>query len=152
MEPARRWLSRSITKGTPLWASMELEMSEAIKLGKRWQPFRARQVLAPDKGFVWVAKTRIFGLPIKGFEQFFAGQGQMRWKLLQVVPFISASGPEVTRSAAGRLAAEAALLPTSFGTATWSAGTAPDIATMTRTIDGEDESVHLKITAEGRLS
>ena len=40
-------------------------------------------------------------MPIKGFDQFFAGHGQMRWKLLlQVIPFISASGPEVTRSAA----------------------------------------------------
>ena len=49
-EPARRWLAHPIKVGTPLWASTELEMSGEIKLGKHWQPFRARQVHAPDKG------------------------------------------------------------------------------------------------------
>lgn len=151
-EPARRWLEHSSKNGTPLWRSVELDMTGEIKLGKQWQPFRARQILSPGEGFIWAARSRMFGLPIIGFDRFASGQGQMRWKLLNTIPVLSSTSPDVTRSAAGRLVAESVLLPTAFQTAVWSPGPATDVVTMGRTINGEDENAYLRITAAGQLA
>ena len=35
----------------------------------------------------------------------------MRWKLLGIIPVMTASGPDITRSAVGRVAAESVWLP-----------------------------------------
>lgn len=151
-EPVQRWLEHSIRKGTPLWRTVELDMTGEIKLGKRWHPFRARQILAPGEGFVWAARASLFGLPIVGFDRYAYGQGQMRWRLLNTIPVLSASGSDITRSAAGRLAAESVLLPTAFQTAVWSPGPAADVVTMSVVINGERENVHLQITDDGGLA
>lgn len=94
----------------------------------------------------------MFGLPFTGFDRFASGQGQMRWKLLNTIPVLSSTSADVTRSAAGRLVAESVLLPTAFQTAVWSPGPAADVVTMSRTTNGEDEIVHLRITAAGQLA
>jgi len=42
---------------------------------------------------------------------FVDGRGSMRWKLFGILPIISASGPDITRSAAGRINSESIWLP-----------------------------------------
>ncbi|WP_442858518.1 DUF6920 family protein [Arthrobacter sp. 9AX] len=103
------------------------------------------------RGFIWVARSRLFGLPIHGFDRLASGEGEMRWRLLNLLPVMTVAGTDVTRSARGRLAAEAALLPTAFRGARWSKGPGRDVVTMSRTINGEDENVHMKITPQGRV-
>ncbi len=51
---------------------------------------------------------------IAGFDQFVDGSGEMQWKLGGLVSVASASGPDVSRSAAGREAGEAFWLPTTL--------------------------------------
>ncbi len=104
-EPVRRWLTHSIAEGTPLARAVELRMHGEIFLG-RWSPFTAVQRLSLTGGFVWAATARLLGLPIRGFDRWTRGSGEMRWRLFGVVPMASARGPDVTRSAAGRLAGE----------------------------------------------
>jgi NAD(P)-dependent dehydrogenase (short-subunit alcohol dehydrogenase family) len=41
-------------------------------------------------------------------------EGAMRWKLLGIIPIMTASGTETTRSAAGRVMAESVWLPSSL--------------------------------------
>ena len=150
-EPARRWLTRAVDRETPLWRSVELRMRGQIRLGA-WRRFTAREVLSPPDGFIWSATARVMGMPVSGFDRHSSGAGQMRWRLLGVVPVMSASGPDVTRSAAGRLAGEATLwLPTAFGTAGWADGPDPDTAVATWRIGEEDESVQIRVDAAGRL-
>jgi uncharacterized protein DUF6544 len=149
-EPARRWLRHAIAPGTPLWPSVELSMRGEIKLGS-WRPFTARQVLAPPRGFIWAASTRLLGLPVTGFDRLSSGSGQMRWRLGGLVPVVSAAGPDVTRSAAGRLAGETALAPTTFRAATWTDGADGDRTVATWRIDGADESAELHVDPDGRL-
>jgi hypothetical protein len=149
-EPARRWLLHAIAPGTPLWPSVELSMRGEIKLGA-WRPFTARQVLAPPHGFIWAATARVSGLPVTGFDRLSSGSGQMRWRLGGLVPVLSAAGPDVTRSAAGRLAGEMVLAPTTFRAATWTSGPDGDRAVVTSRIEGADESVQLHVGADGRL-
>ena len=84
-EPARRWLSHAIAPGTPLWSSVELTMHGQIKLG-RWRPFTARQVLTPPDGYIWAARTRLAGLPVTGYDRLGSGGGEMRWRLMRLIP------------------------------------------------------------------
>ena len=149
-EPARRWLTHAITPGTPLWPSVVLTMRGEIRLGA-WRPFTARQVLAPPRGFVWAATARFLGLPVTGFDRYGSGSGQMDWRLGGLVPVMTATGPDVTRSAAGRLAGETALVPTTFRAARWSAGSDDDRAVVSWRIDDHEESAELQVGADGRL-
>jgi hypothetical protein len=91
-EPARRWLSHAIEPGTPLWSRAELTMRGRIKLG-RWRPFTARQVLAPPDGYLWAATARVAGLPVTGYDRLGSGAGEMRWRLLRLIPVLTAAGP-----------------------------------------------------------
>jgi hypothetical protein len=148
--PARRWLTRAIAPGTPLWSSVQLTMRGQIKLSA-WRPFTARQVLAPS-GFIWAATARVARLPVTGFDRYNSGSGQMRWRLLGLIPVMSGSGADVTRSAAGRLAGEATCwLPTAFSAASWAPGPEADTAVATRRIGGEDEAVQIRVAPDGRL-
>jgi len=48
----------------------------------------------------------VFGLPVVGYDRLSSGTAQMRWRLLGLLPVMTAAGPDITRSAAGRLAGE----------------------------------------------
>ena len=156
-EPARRWLSAAIPVGTPLWDGVEFVGRGTIRLGS-WRPFTAQQILAVPDGFIWAATARFAGLPVAGFDRYGSDRsgsdvGEMRWRLLGVVPVMTGSGPHVTRSAAGRFAAEAtALLPTAFRHATWTADPDPDIAMAAWHVAGLDHVVRVRVDRDGGLS
>lgn len=147
---ARRWLEHAIAPGTLLWPSVVLTMRGEIRLGS-WRPFSATQVLAPPRGFIWAATARFAGLPVTGFDRYSSGSGQMNWRLGGVVPVMTVTGVDVTRSAAGRLAGEMALAPTSFRGAIWTPGADDDHAVATWRIGDEEERAEFSIGADGRL-
>ncbi|WP_019136155.1 DUF6544 family protein [Cellulomonas massiliensis] len=147
---ARRWLRYSIAPGTPLHRSAVVTMEGEIRLGA-WRPFRARQVLAPPDGFVWRATARVAGLPVTGFDRRSGGTGEMRWRLAGLVPVMTSDGPDVTRSAGGRLAAEGVCVPTTFDLASWSAGEDDGACRATWQVGAGTEHVDLRVDDEGRL-
>jgi hypothetical protein len=149
-EPARRYLTHAIAPGTPLWQSVELSMAGHIKIGA-WRPFTATQVVAPRRGYIWAANARLFGIPVIGYDRLSGGTGEMRWRLLDLVPVVSTDGPDMARSAAGRLASEIALIPTAFGGATWTAGDGPDTAVASWGSGAEQERVVLHLGPAGQL-
>lgn len=110
-EPARRYLSRCIAPGTRLASAVRLAMHGDIKLGASWCPFEAEQVIRWDRGFVWRAKVKMKGLPISGFDRWVDGEGAMRWRLFGLLPIVTADGPDISRSALGRVQAESVWLP-----------------------------------------
>ena len=67
------------------------------------------------------------------------------------MPVLSAAGPDITRSAAGRLAGEAIIVPPACWGATWSEGPFPDTAVMSWLLDGEREDAMIRVDPEGRL-
>ncbi len=107
---ARSMLTAAIAPGTPRAAAVRLRIRGAIKLN-RWLPFRSTEIIAPGAGFVW--RARVAGV-INGYDRFVDGQGEMRWKLLGLLTVASGSGPDVSRSAAGREAGEAMWVPTAL--------------------------------------
>lgn len=148
--PVRRHLRAAIAPGTPLAASARLRMHGHIKVG-RWLPFHAQQLLSPHQGFQWTARAA--GI-ITGYDRYARGQGQLRWKLLGLLPLIHAEGPDVTRSAADRLAGEAVWVPTAllprFGV-DWAVADDRHLTVRYR-IDAVQVEVHYVLDADGRLT
>lgn len=152
-EPARRWLTHAILPGTPLALGALLRTRGEIRLGSRWCEYTGRQVLVPDAGFVWAAHARMGFLPVSGYDAYADGAGVMHWRVLGV-PVSSGSGTEVTRSAADRLAAEAALIPTAVVGAVWHRGRDRDSAVYVRRVGGRyaRSRVTAHVAADGRLA
>lgn len=107
---ARRYLEHAIAPAAQLAQAVQLTMRGELRLGS-WLPFKARQVVRADRGFVFRARVRRGGLPVSGYDRYLDGAGEMRWRLFGLVPVHSAAGADVSRSAAGRHAAEVWMLP-----------------------------------------
>jgi hypothetical protein len=148
-EPVRRHLGQAIAPGTPLATSARLRMRGSIKVG-RWLPFRARQVLSPQGGFVWAARAAWL---IAGSDRYLDGAGALEWKLAGLVTVARAEGADVARSAAGRAGAEGIWLPTAllprFGVR-WAAPAA-DRVTAAFTVGEAPLELELRLDAAGRV-
>lgn len=149
---ARRLLLHAIEPGAPLYQAIRLRMRGEIKLG-RWRPFEAEQVIRWGRGMVWRAKAKLGPLSIKGQDALVDGVGQMRWRLAGIIPVMSADGPDVTRSAAGRLELEATLLPSVLldDDVRWQPSDDPRVAQALVHVPGDDGLVTLAVDDDGRL-
>ena len=145
-EPVRRYFFHAIAPGTPLAASAIFELHGTFKLGARWIPFQAKQVLAPRRGFVWRASMRWGIVPLSGYDLCDRATGEMNWKLLGFVPLVRASGPDIARSARGRLVLEAVLVPSTLLDAEWSAESGTHL-----TVRFGGHTASLEIGEDGRL-
>ncbi|MBN9621328.1 MAG: hypothetical protein J0H43_16625, partial [Actinobacteria bacterium] len=108
---------RVIDLGTPLYTGALVRMHGEINLG-HWHAFEAVQTLVPGSGFVWSARTHVGHLPVRGFDALVDAVGRQEWHVLGL-PFLTAKGPDDSRSAADRLAADAVLVPTTLVDASW---------------------------------
>lgn len=146
-EPTRAYLGHAIAPGTVLASSVRLIMHGEIKLG-RWLPFTAEQTLDRSSAMIWRASVRMFGLPITGFDRLWNGEGEMRWKFLGIFPVMTASGPDITRSARGRVLAESMWLPSRLAAddVTWADEDASHAVARV-----ESEELKMTIDGAGRL-
>jgi hypothetical protein len=85
---AQHYLRHAIATGTPLATAVRLQMHGEIKLNG-WHPFTAEEVICWDRGMIWQAAVRMFGLPARGSDRLLDGQGAMQWKLFGVVPLVN---------------------------------------------------------------
>jgi hypothetical protein len=116
-EPVRAWLRRSVEPDAELPWRADLDTSGQIRIG-RWWRYEACQVLAPPARLIWSANVHIGPISIVGSDRYVDGVGQMGWIASGRIPVLRADGPGTTRSAAGRLASEALLVPT-FALSPW---------------------------------
>lgn len=148
-EPVRRYFEAAIPAGTPSAPGAEIWMRGRIRLG-RWLPFRAHQLLVPHAGTVWQARVAEV---ITGSDRYVDGEGGMDWKLLGLKRLVHAAGPDVTRSAAGRVAGESIWVPTAVLpglAATWEAR-AEDRIRLALDVDGQPIEVEHTIDAAGNI-
>ncbi len=148
-EPVRRYFMAAIPAGTATATGAELWMRGSIRLG-RWLPFRAHQLLVPRFGTVWQA--RVAGV-IAGSDRYVDGEGGMDWSLLGIKRLVHADGPDVSRSAAGRVAGESIWVPTAVlphQGAAWHA-VADDRIAVALQVDGRSFEVEHQIDEAGRL-
>jgi hypothetical protein len=155
-EPAQRYLRHAIAPGTPLASSVVARMEGRIGLepGGDKLPFRAEQVLATPRGLIWKASVGDGVMRISGDDRYTNGEGAMRWYLWQIIPMLSAAGPDVSRSAAGRVAMEAvALLPSALVPETgalWQAVN-ENAARVRVRVGAEESSILVAVGPDGRL-
>ncbi len=152
--PARRYLLHSIEAGTPLAGSVHLAMHGGMRLttdGARL-PMTAEQVIAPPRGFVWRAKVGTWWLRIVGHDSYADGEGNMVWKLWNVLPVVRAGGADVSRSAAGRLAIESIFLPSSLLPRAGTSWAPVDDATARATIGDGRHAVDFTVRESGQLA
>ena len=96
-------------------------------------------------------KKRIPALPSLAVS--YDGRGWMSWKILGLIPFVGAEGPDVSRSAGARAAAEAVWVPTAllprFGV-NW---TAKDQTHLTAryVVDNIDLAVHYTLDGDAHV-
>lgn len=106
---AARWLAHAVRPGAEGFRHAELRMHGEILAG-HWRAFGARQTIDAGRAFTWQAAAGRGPLAVRGWDRYTDGAGAMRWSVLGI-PVVRASGPDVTRSAAGRLAGETVLCP-----------------------------------------
>lgn len=148
-----RYLERAIATGGEDAIEVDLRMHGEIRLEGRWRRFRAKQRLAPGRGFLWRAMVWAGPVLISGFDRYENGHGEMKWRLFGLVPVLSARGPDLDRSARGRLACEAIWAPATLlpeRGVEWSAGDGDWLAARFE-IDGNREELRLQVDGEGRV-
>lgn len=154
-EPARRWLRHAIAPGTPLSPACRLEMSGSMMPAPGAPPvaLSAVETLAPRRGFVWTARARMKGLPVRVRDHYFHGDGGVDVFALDVVPLPLGGGPDVTRSSLGRLVAEGVWCPTALlhTDVSWEA-VDDERARYTIVVDGEPITVTIRVAPDGGLS
>jgi hypothetical protein len=108
---ARLYLEHAIAPGATLASAVKLWMHGEIKLGQKWHHFKGEEVICWHRGMIWRATTWMQGLPIWGADRVVDGVSDVQWKILGLFPVMQASGPDVTRSGAGRMQGESVWLP-----------------------------------------
>ncbi|HIK16275.1 MAG TPA: hypothetical protein IGS53_13465 [Leptolyngbyaceae cyanobacterium M33_DOE_097] len=148
---AQRYLNHTIAPDTSLATAVRLRMHGEIKL-KTWLPFQAEQVLSARRGMIWRATTWMNGLPIIGWDRLLDGEGAMQWKLLGLLPVVTANGRDVTRSGIGRMQGECIWLPSVFCDRAVQWADTDDAHTCVKlTRLGETTDLHFTVDNSGRL-
>lgn len=152
--PAVRWLRRVVPAGSPVDGALRIAMTGRIRLGGRWLPFVAEQILRPGVGFVWRPTVGRGPIRVTGADSLLNGEARMEFRLWGVVPVARATGDDTRRSAAGRLVAET--LAWAPRAATPQAGgrwRSVDDVTAVVSLDavGETVDAEVRIDSDGRL-
>jgi hypothetical protein len=154
-EPARRYLLHAIQPDAPLAYTAILHMTGSIRLGRRlpWLLMAAEQTLSPPVGFRWEARIGRFGIFFVGGDTYAHGRGRTVFRLWDRIPIVRAGGPDVSRSARGRLAIESIWCPASLLPRRGVIWEAIDESTARAalTIDGESIPLTLTIGETGSL-
>jgi hypothetical protein len=152
--PAQRFLVRTLPEGTPLRTMVQLRMNGAICIKGRWLPFEADQLLRAGVGFVWrpVVGRRL--IRFVGSDVLSPTGAQMEFFFHGRIPVVRATGSDIARSAAGRLAAETvAWVPQALTPqcgARW-VGLDGDTARVGIAVPGDFVDVEVTIGADGSL-
>jgi hypothetical protein len=120
---------------------------------KGWLPFSGAESIDAQHGFVWTARVGRGPLVVTGSDHFLGGVGAMDWRLWGRVPLAVASGPDVTRSAAWRFAAEALTwLPRVAADQAWCPGPRAGEAIADVRVGCNRAEVLVEVDADGRLA
>jgi len=154
-EPVQRYFRHALAEGARLHACARLSMRGHMRLSRseKRTPFQAQEVLVPPRGFVFQASLGRGPLR-SGLADWLDGSSAgTRGFSFGLFSSVSASGFDLERASAGRLALEsiwapAALLPGRG--ARWEVE-GPDAIRATQRIAGEPHSVTIAIDGDGRV-
>jgi hypothetical protein len=155
-EPARRYLLHSIEPGTRLarYATFTMGGSIIVNPNGKPSPMKAHQIISVPAGFLWDAEVGSGLMEVDGNDCYIGGEGRQMFRIWGLIPFLKANGPDITRSAAGRLAGESFLIPSSLlpeNGVEWEPIDA-ETAKAKIPIGGEIHEVTFRVDKEGRLT
>lgn len=115
-DPARRYFLHAIQPGAPLASTLRWMYSGSIKPSKSmpWMPLQAEQIIVKERGFVWKARVGSGPLFLAGADHYLDGDSRMKISLFGLIPVVNETGPDLARSALGRLLVESLTLPTAI--------------------------------------
>jgi len=146
---AQRYLLHAIKPETPLAERVEIGMSGEIKPAGSWLPFKAKQTLARGRGFVWRAKAKQGFVSMEVTDHYAAGGARVQVALFGLLPLVNASGPDIAKSAAGRLLGESVWLPAAFLPQNGAAWEEVDSSNAKVTLAVNDLATTLTLTVDG---
>lgn len=147
--PAQRFLGSALPDGVPLHDAVHLSMSGEIKLAGRWLPFTAEQILRAEVGFVWAPVVGGRLIRFVGADALGPEGARIEFRLHGRIPIVRGAGPDIARSAHGRLAAETvAWLPAALTPQAGARWTAVDEHRATVTVRGPGEPTDIEITVD----
>ncbi len=154
-DPARRYFLHAIRPGTPLAPRVHVGYHGSMKPGRQmpWMSLAVEQIVAKERGFVWKATARSGPLILTAADRFLDGNGRMRIALFGLIPVVNATGPDLSRSALGRLLIESLLLPSTLlpGPNVQIEGIDESRFKATVRLHGEATPLTLTVDPEGRL-
>jgi len=117
-EPVQRYLRYAQVMGKEPIRTVRLKQEGVMRTqpGQKWLPFVAQQYFATTPpAFLWHATMRLFPFVwISATDRFSEGHGNLRIKLLSVIPMGNARGPEMDQSELQRYLAETIWFPTAW--------------------------------------
>lgn len=153
--PAQRLLSAALPDGVPLHDVVRLTMRGEIKLSRRWLGFTAEQILRAGVGFVWAPVVGGRLVRFVGADALGPDGARIEFRLHGRIPVVRGTGPDIARSAHGRLAAETvAWLPSALTPQAGAVWRALDDhrAVVTLTGPGEPTEVEVTVDADGAVT
>ena len=153
--PVQRYFLHSIKTDTPLASSVQLSMNGTIKIAPDSDPIPmiAKEILSTPKGFIWKAKVGRKFFKIIGSDYYTRKIGEMRWFYQGIIPIINSKGPDISQSAAGRLAIETLWLPSALlpqKNVKWE-GVDENSAKITLKIDDQNYNLTFHFASDGKL-
>ena len=110
---AEKYLCHALAPGAPLARSADIRMRGTLRVGPDdWVPFRARERISAERGFLWEARVGVLGrLALDGADWLLAEDAGLEYALAGWWPAVRGGGHELARSAAGRMMVDLAWLP-----------------------------------------
>jgi hypothetical protein len=155
-DSARRFLAHAISPGATLASSVQLQMAGSIRLKPEASGCPSRPAgFSPRRGASSGVPSSGRGCcALRGSDHYAAESGAVDFWLWGVIPLVRASGPDISRSGRGRLAAESCWLPSSLlpgGQVRWRA-VDDETAEAVLDLDGEQIGVRFTVDGDGRLT
>jgi hypothetical protein len=147
-EPVCRYLANALAPGVSLHGSVRIDVRGHLRR-HLWVPFRARYELTDRLDFFGLGSA---GELVAGGERYAAGVATRQARLAGILPMREDTGRDLSRSAAGRAALAAVMLPTAllprFGV-TWTTGDDGQIQAAFR-VHNVPVTLRLRIDGDGR--
>jgi hypothetical protein len=154
-EPARRYLLHAIEPGTVIAECAHLTMPGSIRVSPKGDPLpmSSEEIFVPGRGYVWKARVGGGLMSIRGHDRLLDGEAEMRWWLWGLLPVVRAGGPDVSRSAAGRLLAGSIFMPSQLLPSRGAHWEAVDDSTANVRLEaqGEEAVLTLRVGSDGAL-
>jgi len=151
---ALRYLIHAIRPGATLARRAEITFHGFVRLKPRlpWLSFRGRETIEAGRSFHVTARASLGPLLVTTRDWYEQGVATAQVRLFGLIPVMSRHGPDLARSARGRLVVESTWLPSSFLPefgAHWSEE--GSLLQLTMSIDNEDVRVTMRVESDGLL-